>query len=141
MAQEQPDKVLEIAEAGLRIAPDDPNLLYLAGLSDVFTNRLRHFEEHFRKALEHGTRANDIPLWLAVGLQRQGKLMKPAKQYERARLALPSDIRPLFYAGVMLADAGRCTEAKGFLLNAAKRGARVNPVIQRALARCKISLE
>lgn len=141
VAQEQPDKVLEITEAGLSIAPEDPNLLYLAGLSDVFTNRLEHFETHFQKALENGTRANDIPLWLAVGLQRQGKIDEAAKQYERARIALPSDIRPLYYAGVMLADAGRCTEAKGFLLNAAKRGARINPAIQTALAKCKISLD
>ena len=70
---EQPDKVLEIAEAGLGIAPDDPNLLYFSRFVRCVFNRLRHFEEHFRKALEHGTSANDIPLWLAVGLQRQGK--------------------------------------------------------------------
>ena len=48
--------------------------------------------------------------WLLACSVREND--EAAKQYERARLALPSDIRPLFYAGVMLADAGRCTEAK-----------------------------
>ena len=135
---EAPAQVIAVAEAGLVHAPDDPNLLYLLGLAYIFENKPAQSLPHLKSAQQHGSRAGDISLWLAIATERSGDVDGAIALYEKAAQKMTGDLRPWVFGGLMLANANRCSEAESFLVNAARRGAIADPTVQAALKKCQI---
>ena len=91
---------------------------------------------YIQKARILGSRAQDISLWEAVAYERLNKIDLAKEAYDEASKSMRSDLRPWVMSGLMLAKAGRCTEAKPLLINAAKRGGAKAPALQQALRLC-----
>ncbi|MEC7986361.1 MAG: sulfatase-like hydrolase/transferase [Myxococcota bacterium] len=140
VAQEEPQKVIAVASEGLKVAPSDPNLHYLIALSYLFENQFDLSLHHLDEAKKNRAIANDISLWRAIAHERKGDIDSAKKWYEQASFELKGDLRPWAMGGVMLAQHGRCKEAKSFLINAAKRGASRDPKIAAAIRDCQIDL-
>ena len=137
---EAPKEVISIAEAGLKQAPEDPNLLYLLGLAYIFERQPAKAIPLLKAAQQHGSRAGDISLWLAMATERSGEIDQAISLYEKAAQKMTGDLRPWVFGGIMLVNANRCAEAKSFLVNAARRGAIADPTVQAALQKCQIRL-
>ena len=135
---ENPQEVIRYGEEGLLIGASDPNLNYLVGLSYIFVEQPERAEAFLLKAMQYGSRASDINLWQGIAAQRVGDISKAKRYFEQASKDAPQDLRPGAMAGMMLADADRCDEARAFLINVAKRGAVQDPGVQAALQKCNI---
>jgi arylsulfatase A-like enzyme/tetratricopeptide (TPR) repeat protein len=135
---EQPQEVIRVGLQGLQCDSTDPNLNYLVGLSYIFTEQPAQAEVFLTQALLYGSRATDINLWQGIAAQRIGNIDKATKYYQQAMKDMPSDLRAGAMAGMMLADLDRCDDARGFLINVAKRGAMEDRGIQSALQKCNI---
>ncbi len=134
--QDDAVKVLEVAGAGVAVAPEDPNLNYLLGLAEVQAGDPLVGVEALRAAREHGSRAGDLDLWIGAGLQRGGKIEEARQAYDAASRAMLGDPRPFAMAGWMLYKADRCEDARGYLINAAKRAGAADERLREALAAC-----
>lgn len=130
--------VISVAEAGLMVAPEDPNLLYLLGLAYVFEAQPEKAIPKLKAAQQHGSRAADISLWLAIATERSGDIDAAMLLYEKAAQLMTGDLRPWVFGGIMLANANRCQSAESFLINAARRGAIAEPTVQAAIQKCNI---
>ena len=134
--QENPEQVIEIAKQGLTLEPRDPNLNYLKGLAHVFRQEDAEGIRHLKAAKENNSRASDVSLWLGIASERLGDVDGAMKHYEQAAKDMPLDPRANAKAGMMLAEKGRCAEAKPLLMNVAGRLRRPDPSIQRAIQQC-----
>ena len=135
---EDPGGVITVGERGLAVAPDDPNLNYLVGLAKIFKELPGDAVPHLQRAAENGSRAVDLPLWLGIATERSGDIDGALGHYARATREMEGDLRPWVMCGVMLATAGRCGEARTYLVNAARRGAHAEPAVVAAFKRCGI---
>ena len=136
--QERPQDVIIIAEKGIMVDPEDPNLRYLLGLAYNFTQQYEKSTTNLLLAKQFGSRANDIMLWVGISLEKQGNIDEAKKYYILANQDMPLDHRPNVLAGLMLANQDRCVEAKDFLLNVVKRIGTTEPMIQQAMERCHL---
>ena len=134
--QENTEAVIDIASQGLQIEPTDPNLNYLKGLAHVFLTQDDEGRAHLLQAKENKSRASDISLWLGIASERQGDIDEALRHYEQAAKDMPLDPRANAKAGMMLAEKGRCIEARPLLINVAGRLRRPDPSIQRAIQQC-----
>ena len=134
--QDDAEKVLEVAGAGVAVAPEDPNLNYLLGLAEVQAGDPLVGVAALSAAREHGSRAGDLDLWIGAGLQRGGKIEEARLAYDAASRAMLGDPRPFAMAGWMLYKADRCEDARGYLINAAKRAGAADARLREALAAC-----
>ena len=124
-----------------RRAPNDPNLHYLVALAYIFTQQPELGIKHLVQAKEHQSQATDISLWLGIAHERVGNTDIAIQQYEKATKELLSDLRPWVLASQLLAEKGRCTEARPWLINAGKRGAMAMQEFQRALQLCPLEAQ
>ena len=129
-------QVLEITRAGVAIAPDDPNLLYLLGIAEIESGDPLAGVQRMQEARKAGTQATDVDLWIGAGYQRVGQIDEAKKAYDAAVRSMPGDPRPWAMAGWMLYKADRCADARPYLINVARRGARADPKVQEALQAC-----
>jgi tetratricopeptide (TPR) repeat protein len=134
--EDNAEQVLEVARAGVGVAPDDPNLNYLLGLAEVQAGDPLVGVEALRTAREAGSRAGDLDLWIGAGLQRGGKVDEARDAYDAATRSMLGDPRPFAMAGWMLYKADRCKDARGYLVNAAKRAGTADDRMREALAAC-----
>ena len=134
--QENTEGVIAIAAEGLAIEPLDPNLNYLKGLAHVFLTQDKEGMKHLTQAKENKSRASDISLWLGIAAERLGNVDQALRHYEQAAKDMPLDPRANAKAGMMLAEKGRCAEARPLLINVAGRMRRPDPSIQRAMEQC-----
>ncbi|MDP6933939.1 MAG: sulfatase-like hydrolase/transferase, partial [Myxococcota bacterium] len=134
--QEDPDGVIEAAGAGLKVAPEDPNLHYLLAMAVLQVGDPLDAVVHLEQARRFETRARDVDLWLAVAHDRAGRVDDALGHYQTAILRLPNDPRPLAMAGWMLYKADRCDEARPFLVNLARRGGGNDPKVREAMEAC-----
>ena len=134
--QDDAGKVLEVAGAGVAVAPEDPNLNYLLGLAEVQAGDPLVGVVALRAARDHGSKAGDLDLWIGAGLQRGGKIEEARLAYDAASRAMLGDPRPFAMAGWMLYKADRCEDARGYLINAAKRAGAADARLREALAAC-----
>ena len=114
----------------------NPNLNYLKGLAHVFLTQDEQGTVHLLLAKENKSRASDISLWLGIATERQGNIDDALRHYEQAAKDMPLDPRANAKAGMMLAEQGRCTEARPLLINVAGRLRGPDPSIQRAIQQC-----
>ena len=128
--------VRAVASRGLAAAPDDPNLRYLAGIAEIQAGDPRVGIQHLEHARRVGTRATDLDLWLGLAAERAGDIDAAVRSYEAATRSMDGDLRPWGMAGVMLAKAGRCAEARPYLQNVSRRGGAGHPDVRAAVARC-----
>ena len=128
--------VVEVAERGLAVAPNDANLHYVLGVAQVQGGAPAAGAEHLKVAKLVGTEATDVELWLGLAYERAGDIDLAVRHYEAATRTMDGDLRPWGLAGLMLARADRCAEALPFLVNVSKRGGGVTEV-RDALARCE----
>ena len=68
--------------------------------------------------------------------EQTGDIDAAVQSYELASSDLPVDPRPYARAGLMLADVGRCDEARKYLLNVIGRWGQQDPTLQSAMKRC-----
>lgn len=134
--QEDAVGVLEVTRAGVAVAPEDPNLHYLLALAEIQEGDPLVAVTHLQAAKEHGSEASDIDLWLGVAHQRAGKVDEAVKHYDTATRTMAGDPRPWAMAGVMLWKAGRCPQARPYLINVARRGGAQDPQIRQGLIEC-----
>lgn len=137
--QKRPGEVIRAGGRGLQAAPDDPNLHYLVGLAEIEAGDPTRAYEHFQAAAAGGSRATDLPLWTAYALDRAGRIDEAIPWYDKATAAMPSDARPWGLAGVMLAGAGRCDEARRYLINLSRRGGGSDPKVAEAMKTCGLA--
>ncbi len=128
--------VLDVASRGVAVAPEDPNLHYLLALAEVQEGDPMAAVTHLKAAREHGSEARDIDLWLGVAHQRAGRIDEAVPHYDAATRSMAGDPRPWAMAGVMLWKAGRCPEARPYLINVARRGGAQDPQIRQGLIEC-----
>jgi len=134
--QEDALGVLEVTRAGVAVAPEDPNLHYLLALAEIQEGDPLDGVTHLQAAREHGSEASDIDLWLGVASQRAGRVDDAVGHYDTATRTMAGDPRPWAMAGVMLWKAGRCPEARPYLINVARRGGAQDPQIRQGLLDC-----
>ena len=134
--QEDALGVLEVTRAGVAVAPEDPNLHYLLSLAEIQEGDPMVGVTHLEAAREHGSEASDIDLWLGVAHQRAGRIDEAVKHYDTATRTMAGDPRPWAMAGVMLWKAGRCPQARPYLINVARRGGAQDPQIRQGLLDC-----
>lgn len=134
--QEDAVGVLDVAGRGVAVAPEDPNLHYLLALAEVQEGDPMAAVTHLKAAREHGSEARDIDLWLGVAHQRAGRIDEAVPHYDAATRSMAGDPRPWAMAGVMLWKAGRCPEARPYLINVARRGGAQDPQIRQGLIEC-----
>lgn len=137
--QKNAAEVIRAGGRGLDVAPTDPNLHYLVGLAEVEAGDPARAYDHFQAAARGDSRALDLPLWTAYALDRAGRIDEALPWYDKATVAVPSDARPWALAGVMLANAGRCEEAKRYLVNLARRGGGRDPQVAAAMKTCGLA--
>ena len=137
--REMPEKVLEVGYQGLAIEETDPNLNYVCGLSEILTQQYAKSVPHLLAAQKYNSRATDIDLWLGFAWENQKDVDQAIKYYELASKQMPLDPRPNAMAGVLLAQEGRCDEARKFLLNVVKRQGSQDAKLRAALDSCEIS--
>jgi tetratricopeptide (TPR) repeat protein len=119
---ERPDEVIRVAEAGLGVAPTDPQILYLYGLALAFSGRDDEAVAALGRAREAGSRATDIPLYLGMAHEHAGRVEEALAAYRAYSGAHPGDLRGDASAAWMLYKAGDCPRAAPFLINLVKRG-------------------
>ena len=68
--------------------------------------------KHLTQAKENKSRASDISLWLGIAAERLGNVDQALRHYEQAAKDMPLDPRANAKAGMMLAEKGRCAEAR-----------------------------
>jgi tetratricopeptide (TPR) repeat protein len=132
--------VLRATEAGLKVAPEDPNLSYLAAIAELQAGDAARAGQLLEVARDAGTAADDVELWLGVAAEKQGRVDLALKYYDAASRRLVGDVRPWLRAGLLLQEAGRCEEAMPWLVNASKRGAGRDPGLAAAVAQCRAAL-
>ncbi|MFH1464757.1 MAG: sulfatase-like hydrolase/transferase [Pseudomonadota bacterium] len=119
---EQPEEVIRVAEAGLRVAPEDPQILYLYGLALVFTGRDDEGVRALEGARKAGSRAGDIQLYLGMAHDHAGRIEEALAAYRAYSGAHPEDLRADAAAAWMLYQHQDCARAAPFLVNLVKRG-------------------
>lgn len=134
--QEDAMGVLEVAGAGVAIAPEDPNLRYLLALAEIQEGDPMSGVTHLEAARRLGSEARDIDLWLGLAHQRAGRIDTAARHYDDATRSMTGDPRPWAMAGVMLWKAGDCGRARPYLINVARRGGAQDPQIRQGLIEC-----
>lgn len=137
--QKRPSEVIRAGGRGLEAAPNDPNLHYLVGLAEIEAGDPTRAYEHFQAAAAGGSRATDLALWTAYALDRAGRIDEAIPWYEKATVAMPTDARPWALAGVMLAGAGRCDEARRYLVNLSRRGGAKDARVAEAMKTCGLA--
>jgi choline-sulfatase len=119
---EQPERVIEVADAGLAVAPDDAQLLYLAGLAQVFLDRHEQALASLDAAARHGSRAGDIALYRGRALEHLGRVDEALEAYRSYTVTHPDDLRAVAASAWMLYKADDCDRAAPYLVNLVKRG-------------------
>jgi tetratricopeptide (TPR) repeat protein len=119
---EEPEEVIRVAEAGMQIAPTDPQILYLYGLALVFVGRDDEAVRALDGARAAGSRAGDIQLYLGMAHDHAGRLEAALAAYRGYSGAHPEDMRADAAAAWMLYQHQDCARAAPFLLNLVKRG-------------------
>ena len=105
-------------------------------LAFLFEEQPKKALGYLQKARDFGSRSTDISLWEGVSYERLGEVDKAKEAYAQAARLLKGDLRPMVMSGLMLAEAGRCEEARPLLINAGKRGAVRAPALQKAIQIC-----
>jgi tetratricopeptide (TPR) repeat protein len=137
--QENPKLVIKTANAGLELAPHDPNLHYLISLAYIFEEQPQQSLVHLEQAQRHHSQAKDISLWKGIAYEKIGDVDRAVQFYELATQELPKDLRAWARGGVLLADHNRCAQARRFLSNAVLRGAPPDARMKEALKQCPAS--
>jgi tetratricopeptide (TPR) repeat protein len=133
---EEPEEVLRVAQAGLDVEPDDPQLLYLFGLASIFLERYPQAVDALEKAQRGGSRAGDISLYLGTALDRLGRLDQAVSAYEVYTRTHPDDLRGVAASAWMLYQADDCERAAPMLENLVERGHRGDPRVREAYLAC-----
>ena len=133
---EQPAEVVRVAEAGLAIEPDDPQLLYLYGLALLFLDRYPPALEALAAAQDAGSRAGDIQLYMGTAHDRLGQVEPAFAAYTAYSRTHPDDLRAVAAAAWMLYQADDCGRAAPLLVNMVERGHRRDPRIREAYDVC-----
>jgi arylsulfatase A-like enzyme/tetratricopeptide (TPR) repeat protein len=139
--KQDPISVITYGIQGIERAPNDPNLHYLVALAYIFTQQPQMGIEHLKQAKEYQSQATDISLWLGIAHERIGEVDVAIQHYEKATKELVSDLRPWVLAAQLLAQNGRCSEARPWLINAGKRGALAMQEFQQALQLCPLEAQ
>ena len=135
LADQRLSDVVAAASAGLERDHDDPRLHYLRARGELDTQPARALED-LAAARRLGARETDLDMWEGVAHHALGDIDAAKAAYARATLETPEDPRAYAFAGVMLYEAGRCEEARPFLVNLVGRGVSEPRVLQ-AVAACR----
>ncbi len=133
---EQPDEVVRVAEAGLAVEPEDPQLLYLYGLALIFLERYPQALEALDRAARAGSRAGDIQLYQGTAHDRLGQVDEAYAAYLAYSRTHPDDLRGVASSAWMLYKADDCARAGPLLVNMVERGHRSDPRIREAYQAC-----
>ena len=133
--QEQPDAVAAAAKQGISVAPDDPYLHYMLGLANLQLGQHELALASLAEARNQGSRAPDLSMWEGKIQSEQGNIDAAVEAWRRAASDMPTDVRPVVAAGLLLSENDRCAEALPFLLTAMERGTR-DGLIVAAYRRC-----
>jgi tetratricopeptide (TPR) repeat protein len=134
--RESPQEVLEVTQAGLKIAPEDPNLLYLSGMASKLLDQPLGAIPLLEKATRFGSKADDIPLQIAHAYELAGLIDEASQAYQNAAKKMPDDPRPRAMGGLMLAEADRCDEARELLYPLVPHKLRLEMRLQNAMEHC-----
>ena len=134
--QDNPKNVIQTANKGLKLAPEDPNLHYLISLAYIFEEQPKKALEHLTLAQKYHSLAKDLSLWKGIAYEKMGDVQRAVVSYEQATQDLPKDLRAWARGGVLLAEHDQCKEARRFLSNAVLRGAPPDTRMKEALQKC-----
>jgi len=134
--REDPAKVKQVTHDGLQIAAEDPNLLYLHGMALKILGEPLSAIPFLEASARNGSKAADISVQIAHSYELSGRIDEAAQAYLNASRAQPEDPRPRAMGGLMLAEVGRCEEARELLAPLVPHKARVEPRLQAAMESC-----
>ncbi|MFT7520647.1 MAG: putative TPR repeat methyltransferase, partial [Kiritimatiellia bacterium] len=120
--KEQPKLVQEACEQGLAMIPNDPFLEYMLGLARLQNDDPKGGLQALTASKKHGTRANDVDLWIGQANERLGDIDAAVAAYRDQANRTPADLRPAVAAAKLLAKHDRCIDALPYLLTAIQRG-------------------
>ena len=89
--QDNPQKVIQTANEGLKLAPEDPNLHYLISLAYIFEEQPQKALEHLMLAQKHHSLAKDLSLWKGIAYEKMGDVQRAVESYDQATQDLPKD--------------------------------------------------
>lgn len=133
---EQPAIVRDACRDGIVVAPEDPYLHYMLGLSLLQLDEPKQALAALDAATAAGTRARDVDMWRGQALQATGDIDGAVAAWRKQVMRTPDDLRPLVAAALLLADEERCAEAIPYLVDVIGRGIH-SPELLAAADKCR----